>query len=247
MLRLPILGVVGGGTALPGSETYELAVAVGRAAASRGALVLCGGRGGVMEGAARGAREAGGRSLGILPTLEGEGGANPFIDCAVFTGLGDARNYVNVRTSDAVIALAGEAGTLSEIALALKITCRSFTCVPGSFSTPSRPSPRIGPPHPTRLWRQPCGVPASGRESRSTGRSATPISRSRPRGGGWWRSSWRGSNRRRQASIKRRLNQATKRRASSVSWRKTCAWRAMPKGIPGLSCQASQVWSRLLG
>ncbi len=121
MLRLPILGVVGGGTALPGSETYELAVAVGRAAASRGALVLCGGRGGVMEGAARGAREAGGRSLGILPTLEGEGGANPFIDCAVFTGLGDARNYVNVRTSDAVIALAGEAGTLSEIALALKI------------------------------------------------------------------------------------------------------------------------------
>jgi len=123
--------VIGGGTALPGSEVYELAVVVGRAAASRGALVLCGGRGGVMEGAARGAREAGGRSIGILPTLEGEGGAdergadegdaNPFIDCAVHTGLGDARNYVNVRTSDAVIALAGESGTLSEIALALKI------------------------------------------------------------------------------------------------------------------------------
>jgi len=113
--------VIGGGTALPGSEPYELAVAVGRAAASRGALVLCGGRGGVMEGAARGAREAGGRSIGILPTLEDEGEANPFIDCAVYTGLGDARNYVNVRTSDAVIALAGEAGTLSEIALALKI------------------------------------------------------------------------------------------------------------------------------
>lgn len=98
-----------------------MAVAVGRAAASRGALVLCGGRGGVMEGAARGAREAGGRSIGILPTLESEGGANSYIDCAVYTGLGDGRNYVNVRTSDAVIALAGEAGTLSEIALALKI------------------------------------------------------------------------------------------------------------------------------
>jgi uncharacterized protein (TIGR00725 family) len=73
-----------------------------------------------MEGAARGAREAGGRTIGILPGLESEGGANRYIDCAVWTGLGDGRNYVNVRTSDAVIALAGEAGTLSEIALALK-------------------------------------------------------------------------------------------------------------------------------
>lgn len=115
---------MGGWTPRPGSETYELAVAVGRAAAFRGALVLCGGRAGVMEGAARGAREAGGRSIGILPGIlaarEGEGSANPFIDCAIHTGLGDARNYVNVRTSDAVIALEGGAGTLSEIALALK-------------------------------------------------------------------------------------------------------------------------------
>lgn len=110
--------MIGGGAPIPGSETYELAAAVGRAVASRGALVLCGGRSGVMEGVARGAREAGGRSIGILPALEGS--ANPFIDCAIHTGLGDARNYVNVRTSDAVIALAGEAGTLSEIALALK-------------------------------------------------------------------------------------------------------------------------------
>lgn len=112
--------MIGGSAPIPGSETYELAVAVGRAAASRGALVLCGGRSGVMEGAARGAREAGGRSIGVLPTLEGTGNANPFIDCAIHSGLGDGRNYVNVRTSDAVIALAGEAGTLSEIALALK-------------------------------------------------------------------------------------------------------------------------------
>lgn len=73
-----------------------------------------------MEGAARGAREAGGRSIGILPGLESEGGANPYIDCAVYTGLGDGRNYVNVRTSDAVIAMEGGPGTLSEIALALK-------------------------------------------------------------------------------------------------------------------------------
>jgi len=113
--------VIGSGTVLPGAEPYELAAAVGRAAAENGALVVCGGRGGVMEAAARGAREAGGRSIGILPGLEGEGSANPFIDCAIHTGLGDGRNYVNVRTADAVIALAGEAGTLSEIALALKI------------------------------------------------------------------------------------------------------------------------------
>lgn len=82
--------------------------------------MLCGGRAGVMEAAARGAREAGGRSIGILPTHEGEASANPFIDWAIYTGLGDGRNYVNVRTSDAVIALEGGAGTLSEIALALK-------------------------------------------------------------------------------------------------------------------------------
>jgi uncharacterized protein (TIGR00725 family) len=112
--------VIGGSTPKPGSAIYELAVAVGRAAASRGALVLCGGRAGVMEGAARGAREAGGRSIGILPSLEGAGNANPFIDCAIYTGLGDARNFLNARTSDAVIALEGDAGTLAEIGLAFK-------------------------------------------------------------------------------------------------------------------------------
>src|SRR6185436_9039949 len=120
MQRPPILGVIGSSKPKPGSATYELAVVVGRAAASRGALVLCGGRAGVMEGAARGAREAGGRSIGILPSLEGAGSANEFIDCAIYTGLGDGRNYVNVRTADAVIALEGDAGTLSEIGLAFK-------------------------------------------------------------------------------------------------------------------------------
>jgi uncharacterized protein (TIGR00725 family) len=121
MLRPPIIGVIGGGagTAPPGSETYVLAESVGRLLARSGALVLCGGRGGVMEAAAKGAREGGGRTIGVLPTLEGE--ANAYIDCALYTGLGDGRNYVNARTSDALIALAGEAGTLSEIALGLKI------------------------------------------------------------------------------------------------------------------------------
>lgn len=119
MVRPPIVGVVGGGTASP--EVYAFAVALGGLLARGGALVLCGGRSGVMEGAARGAREAGGRTIGILPMREGEGRGNPYLDCEIYTGLGDARNYVNAQTSDALIALEGEAGTLSEIALAIKL------------------------------------------------------------------------------------------------------------------------------
>src|SRR5258708_28473718 len=119
MIRKPIVGVVGGGA--PDAATYEQARGVGRLIGAGGALLLCGGRGGVMEAAARGAREGGGRSIGILPYAPGEGEANRFVDCAVFTGLGDGRNYVNACTSDVVIALRGGAGTLSEIALALKI------------------------------------------------------------------------------------------------------------------------------
>lgn len=119
MIRKPIVGVVGGGA--PDAATYEQAREVGRLVAAAGALLLCGGRGGVMEAAARGAREGGGRSIGILPYAPGEGEANRFVDCAVFTGLGDGRNYVNARASDVLITLRGGAGMLSEIALALKI------------------------------------------------------------------------------------------------------------------------------
>ncbi len=119
MIRKPIVGVMG--ASAPDAATYEQAREVGRLIAAGGALLLCGGRGGVMEAAARGARERGGRSIGILPYAPGEGAANRFVDCAVFTGLGDGRNYVNACTSDVLIALRGGAGTLSEIALALKI------------------------------------------------------------------------------------------------------------------------------
>jgi len=97
-----------------------LAHDLGRLVAAEGAVLLCGGRGGIMEAACRGAREAGGRTLGILPGPPGSG-ANPHVGCAVFTGLADARNYVNARLSDAVVALEGGAGTLSEIGLALKV------------------------------------------------------------------------------------------------------------------------------
>jgi hypothetical protein len=92
---------------------------VGRLLAERGAMVVCGGLGGTMEAACRGAREAGGTTLGLLPGLD-RSAANPFVSVAVPTGLGEARNALVVRAADAVIALGGGYGTLSEIALALK-------------------------------------------------------------------------------------------------------------------------------
>ena len=97
----------------------ELARRVGQLVAERGGIVVCGGRGGVMEAAARGAKEAGGVTVGILPGASAED-ANPFIDIPVVTELGNARNVVNVLTSQAVIAIEGGYGTLSEIALALR-------------------------------------------------------------------------------------------------------------------------------
>ena len=90
---------------------------VGRTLAARGAVVVCGGRGGVMEAACRGAKEGGGTTLGILPGLD-RADANPYVDVAVPTGLGEARNALVVRAADALIAVGGEWGTLSEIALA---------------------------------------------------------------------------------------------------------------------------------
>jgi uncharacterized protein (TIGR00725 family) len=92
---------------------------VGRLLAERGATVVCGGLGGTMEAACRGARAAGGTTLGLLPGLD-RSDANPFVSMAVPTGLGEARNALVVRAADAVIALGGGYGTLSEIALALK-------------------------------------------------------------------------------------------------------------------------------
>ncbi|RMF87066.1 MAG: TIGR00725 family protein, partial [Nitrospinota bacterium] len=88
--------------------------------AIRGAILVCGGLGGVMEAAARGAREGGGLTVGILPGCEATE-ANPYIDIPIVTGMSHARNLLIVRTAEVVIALPGEYGTLSEIALALKI------------------------------------------------------------------------------------------------------------------------------
>jgi uncharacterized protein (TIGR00725 family) len=101
------------------AEELEAAEEVGRLVAEGGAILVCGGLGGVMEAACRGARSAGGLTLGILPGRDRRE-ANRYVEVAVATGLGEARNALVVRSADAVVAVGGAYGTLSEIALALK-------------------------------------------------------------------------------------------------------------------------------
>jgi uncharacterized protein (TIGR00725 family) len=101
------------------AEDLRVAEAVGRMLAERGAVVVCGGLGGTMEAACRGAKDGGGTTLGILPGFD-RADANPYVDVAVATGLGEARNALVARAADALIAVGGEWGTLSEIALALR-------------------------------------------------------------------------------------------------------------------------------
>ena len=111
------VAVVGAGSA--SAEEEASAEAVGRGLAEAGAVLVCGGLGGVMEAACRGAKSAGGTTVGILPGDRREQ-ANGYVDVALATGLGEMRNGLVVRAADAVIAVGGEFGTLSEIALALK-------------------------------------------------------------------------------------------------------------------------------
>jgi uncharacterized protein (TIGR00725 family) len=92
---------------------------VGRGLAERGVLVITGGLGGVMEAASRGAKEAGGTTVGILPGTD-RSEANTYVDVAIPTGLGEGRNALVVRAADALVAIGGGYGTLSEVALALR-------------------------------------------------------------------------------------------------------------------------------
>jgi uncharacterized protein (TIGR00725 family) len=114
----PYVSVVGSGEA--SGELYEKAREVGRLVAGKGGTVVCGGRTGVMEAAARGATEAGGVAIGILPD-ENREMANEYLTYSVATGAGHARNLAVVCSGDVVIAVGGEYGTLSEIGLALKV------------------------------------------------------------------------------------------------------------------------------
>ena len=113
-----IIAVIGAGRC--SEEAAQVAESVGRELARRGVALVCGGLGGVMEAACRGAKSEGGLTIGILPGFSRHE-ANPHVDIPVVTGLGGARNVIVVRTSQAVIAVYGEYGTLSEIAYALKL------------------------------------------------------------------------------------------------------------------------------
>jgi uncharacterized protein (TIGR00725 family) len=108
------------GSASCDERVSALAEAVGREIARRGAVLVCGGRGGVMEAACRGAKAEGGTTIGILPGTD-RSEANPYVDLPIVTGLAEARNAIVVRSADAVVAVSGGYGTLSEIGLALKM------------------------------------------------------------------------------------------------------------------------------
>ncbi len=116
--RGPMIGVIGAGACPPTIE--ELAAEVGREIAHSGGIVICGGLGGVMAAAARGAKEAGGYTVGILPGPSIYD-ANAYIDFPIATNMGHARNAIIAQTAEALIAVAGGYGTLSEIALSLKM------------------------------------------------------------------------------------------------------------------------------
>ncbi|MFK4149174.1 TIGR00725 family protein [Streptomyces sp. NPDC004065] len=131
----PCIAVAGPGEA--SAEEAEAARAVGELLARRGALVVCGGLGGVMEACARGVRAAGGTVVGLLPGHDRRAG-NPHLSVAVATGLGELRNGVLVNTCDALIAVGGGWGTLSEVALALRAGRR--VAVLGGWSLAGSPA-----------------------------------------------------------------------------------------------------------
>ncbi len=117
MAQPPYVAVVGPGDAT--SDEERAAEEVGRRLAEAGAVIVCGGLGGVMAAACRGAKAGGGLTVGLLPGTD-RAAANPWVDVAIPTGLGELRNGLVVRTADALVAVGGEFGTLSEIALARK-------------------------------------------------------------------------------------------------------------------------------
>jgi uncharacterized protein (TIGR00725 family) len=111
------IGVIGSAEEIS-LEVEQMAEEVGRGIASRGAILISGGRGGVMRASCRGAKKEKGLVVGILPRTRDQ--ANRFVDVAIVTDMGDARNVLNVNSADAIISICGGSGTLSEIGLALK-------------------------------------------------------------------------------------------------------------------------------
>ena len=134
------IGIIGGQYCSEDEE--RMAYDVGSLLARRGAVIVCGGLGGVMEAACKGAKEAGGTTIGILPGPF-RGDANPYVDHAIATDMGQARNAIIVRTADAVIAVGGEYGTLSEIAMALKMGKKVVAVSSWEISRQGVPDERI--------------------------------------------------------------------------------------------------------
>jgi len=116
--RRKIVGVLGGATC--NENIYNKAFEIGKLIAKENYILICGGRSGVMEAAAKGAKSENGLTIGILPT-NSPGDANPYIDIPVVTGIGEARNVIIVKTADILIAINGAYGTLSEIAFGSKL------------------------------------------------------------------------------------------------------------------------------
>jgi len=117
MAKKKFIAVIGGGQC--SKEEARLAEEVGRQLARRGATLVCGGLGGIMKAACKGASSAGGTTIGILPGDNSQA-ANPYVQIPIVTGLGEARNVIVVKSAQAVIAIGGKYGTLSEISHALK-------------------------------------------------------------------------------------------------------------------------------
>lgn len=128
----------------PGPEILALAEEVGRRLAETGALVVTGGGSGVMAAACRGAVRAGGTTVGILPGDDRED-ANPHVSIALATGLGEMRNAVVVRVVDAVIAVGGSWGTLSEVALACRTGVPVYALAGWELPQPGGPIPVADP------------------------------------------------------------------------------------------------------
>lgn len=98
-------------------KALKIAEEIGKEIAKRGAILICGGRGGIMQSACKGAKEGGGITIGILPFSKEE--ANPYVDVAIESGLGHFRNYIIISSADAVIAICGRWGTLNEISTSI--------------------------------------------------------------------------------------------------------------------------------
>ncbi|MDA8164921.1 MAG: TIGR00725 family protein [Desulfobacteraceae bacterium] len=163
-MRKKVIGVFGAGRLREDDPLWRQAEEVGQRLALAGCIVLTGGLGGVMAAASRGARAAGGLTIGILPGDRRRPGPhpNPDVDIAIFTGMDEARNVINVKTCDAAIAIGGEYGTLSEIALALKVGCPLVLLASWSLCRPDGGAaagffPAVTPEEAVRLAIGACG------------------------------------------------------------------------------------------